>query len=626
MATAEGAPVPTLLNVAFSALRAHPGSSVSAITGLIQAKYPDRKIREPDVRHAINGLVAAKKLFAHSVRGQAVVYFASETELNAHATAQGTEAAAHAAAAAQAAEAARTARQTANDNSHDSTDFVLQHGLELAQEADREGSPIPLDFPVRDDADPERAAKKNIIAHALHRTFVRTSDGNYFAATPYKGSRRYLKYVKSEIENAVTSDIRLPFSLFDPMTVNAKGNDVPKKLPQIMREISTFAPNGWAYSSTTDTSHLTTDGVFLKRCWERLPISPRFDDEFDAYLHTLDDDQYAILCDYFVHATRTDHPCVCLVMAGPNSTGKDLIPLAAAGLYTADGTHGEGSLALNNFNPSIVESPFAVCSEGLPVDFRGEPIKPNVLKASISRQFHVINAKNQQPVKLFGNLRWVISANDADFYQTKEHLIEQDAAAVCRRFVVLNMPQAAADYLAKLGGMAYTLPRWITGERRAVRHVAWIVANHQIPAERADDRFGLKARAPELRRRLISNSPTAGTIISGIVGYLVDDSARRALKPALRVGGGRVGVNVGKLVGCWRFLGTGGIGAAAAARPPQERVIAAEIQRMAVVGDEGTSVDGLAFISIDLEILLGHARNLGLPTEEIRKRIEGEVS
>lgn len=609
-------------------VKRRPGTPLPGLTELLKREIVDRRVTEASVRRMAEALIADQKLFRCAIPGKAPIYFSTAEEVSAAIRA---DLEARARAKSQKAEATATAFTNAhphNDNANEVDEsanegFVLNHAIALRDAGVR----IPLDFPVRNDADPETAAKENLIRAGVQYSIVRTPEGVIFCALPVRTEgglyigREYIKFDRGQLENVISCDLRLPRSRFSPLTINDKGNSVPKKQPQIMREISVLARGGWTYSSTIATSHVDADSVYRHKCWQPLPISPKFDPEFDGYLRTLGEEQYQILCDWFVHVMRTELPCVCLVLAGPNSAGKDLIPLAAAGLYTKDGTYGEGSLALDHFNPSIVSSPLAVCSEGLPVDFQGEPIKPNVLKQAISRQYHIINAKNQQPVKLFGNLRWVISANDGDFYKTSEHLIEQDAAAVVRRFVVLEMPQASADYLSRLGGMKYTLPLWITGERRAVRHVRWLVENHQIPEERADDRFGLKARAPELRRRLLTNSAAAGTIVAGIVGFLAGDPARRQLAPALRVGGGLVGVNVGKLAGLWRHLVAGGL---AQARPPQERIVSTEVQRMA--GGNSFTHDGLTFVPIDNSILIGHARGLGLSIDEIRSRIQGAVS
>lgn len=467
--------------------------------------------------------------------------------------------------------------------------------------------------------------EQNILAAAIRQTIIRTPAGEMFVALPDRPSdqrsRQYIQIDKKQLETAVAHDLKLPRDLWSPVNVDEEGVETQKKTLQILGEISTLARGGWCFDSGTQASHLNREGELRFRCWERLPIEPKYDAEFDGYLRTLGDEQYGVLSDWFVHAVRTDHPSVALGLAGVNSAGKNVIALAASGLYTTAGTFGEGSLATNSFNDSIVRSPFAVNSEGLPVDHRGELLSSAKLKDAISRNFQVINAKHQRAVTLHGHLRWIVLINAAtgDVFPTREVLCETDIDALVRRFVVLEMPQASADYLSKLGGMNYTAPRWITGERRAVKHVAWIVANHKIPPERADDRFGLKSRAEGLRRRLLLNSPTVGTIVSGVVGFISRDPARRDLGPAILVGDGRVAVNVGKIAKLWNRLGSG---IAALKQAPQERVIASEIQRIAIRDADAVADGGLAFVPLKLDLILGHAKDMGLAVEEIQKRIE----
>lgn len=478
--------------------------------------------------------------------------------------------------------------------------WLLTHASELAAE-----NPSLL---------PPNATDKDRIQLAKRLTALRTPKGEVFVARPSADglSRVYTPYALSQLDIAFKSDIGLPWSVYNP-TVNGK----PKKLPQALAELSTVAPKGRSYDSTIKTTHLDAEGEIREAVWQRLKIEAAFDSEFDGFLRCLGDTQYERLCDWFVQVVAIDMPIPILVLYGRNSTGKDLIALTASGLFTKSGTCGKGSLAINDFNTSIVDSPIALCSEGFPV-IRGELISSNMIKDAVTNGTHVINGKHAWPVNLRGKLRWVVLSNPKDYYPTREIMDQNAIDALCRRIIEIETTPEMAAYLAALGGMPYTEPRWVTGERRAVKHVQWIIETHKIPPERSDTRFGIKEHAPALRRYLQSNSPTAQTIITGVVGLLNGDPDRLALWDALAVvvGAGVVLANPAAVARHWPLLGSGNAGLMKA--PPQEHFIASELKRLSD-GERATS--GLTYVALRVPLLLDHARDMGMDVEAMQVRI-----
>ncbi len=468
-------------------------------------------------------------------------------------------------------------------------------------------------------ADWEADRESFLAAMALNHTIITTPMGDKFLALPKpdKPGRAYGMYAKGELEESFWRDIKIVPEIWKRTYISAEGEMKEKPFRRVLSELSVPASK-WLYDGLTEASYLDDNGVFHYKCWYLEPIEPEFNAECDAYLRTWGDDNYVRICDWFAHLRNLGQPATMLVLRGAPGDGKDLLVKAAACQFRKWGGAVSGAIAVDHFNADLNECPVIGCSEKLPSDWNGTPMEAAKLKDNITRQDHDFNDKNVKRVKLLGHLRWILSSNDSDFFPTKEALSQESQDAVLERLTVIESPRegestAPKKYLAERGGFAFT-GEWLSGAGTLVKHLRHIMMNHEIVYRH--DRFGVQPFAGMYRLRLAVNTHISKLIVTGLVTYLVGEASKKSLSKSVKVGGGRVLVQIGELHRQWATLTALGEGAGGSNKidahknAPDAQKFAEEVSERLASRDDVT-IDGKLYKSIRTELLLDHAKAIG---------------
>ena len=493
---------------------------------------------------------------------------------------------------------------------------LIAHGKEQL-----ELSGIPPAIEGWEDDDPD----SYLAGMALRQTIITSPVGDKFIALPRPDGvgRRYVMFAKTELETNFWRDFKTPKTIWERSYVNTKGDVTEKSFRQVLSELS-VPVSKWVYNGMIDTSHIDDDGVFQHRCWILEPMEGAFDSDCDAYLRTWGEENYTRICDWFIHLKNRDMPATMLVLQGDSGDGKDLLIQAAAAQFRKQGGAVTGALATDVFNADMNECPVVGCSEMLPSDWKGTPMNSNKLREAITRRYHDFNEKNQRRVKLTGFLRWILSSNEANFFPTKEVLSQASQEAILRRLTVIEAPRldtgvtAPSAFLTERGNFDLTRD-WIdTDNPKMVRHMRHIMETRTI--QFSDGRMGVAPHAGSFRERLAVNTQLSSLIIDGLVRFLLGEVSRKQLSKSVRVGSGKVLVQIGELHKQWATLTALGEGAGGSSnidahrRDPGAKVFAEEVSQRLATRDE-VVIDGRVYKSVRTELLSTHASALGRDLE-----------
>lgn len=470
----------------------------------------------------------------------------------------------------------------------------------------------------------EDNADDYLAAMALHQTIITTPAGDKFLALPKtaEAGRAYITVAKGEIETNFWRDFKIEKTIWPRSYINSEGESKEKSFRQVLSELS--IPSGkWLYDGQTPVSFVDDNGIFHQRCWALEPVEARFDEQCDAYLRTWGEENYFRICDWFAHLKNLHTPSTMLVLQGDSGDGKDLLVKAASSQYRQVGGAVTGNLATDQFNADLSECPVVGCSEMLPSDWRGTSMNSGVLREIITKQEHDVNEKNTRRVKLKGHLRWVLTTNEPNFFPTKEILSQSSQDAILKRLMVVEAPRlpdgltAPKSHLSERGGFDYTRD-WIDGETpRMVAHMRHIMETHKIVYPCPESRFGVASFAGSFREKLAVNTSLSGLIVDGLLRFLLGEASRRKLVSSVRVGNGKVFVQIGELHKQWASLTALGEGAGGSDRidshrmAPPAKVFAEEVSQRLATRDDVT-IEGKVWKSIRVELLSNHATSLGL--------------
>lgn len=474
-----------------------------------------------------------------------------------------------------------------------------------------------------DVADWESDRETFVAAMALNHTIITTPAGDKFLALPNvdKPGRHYVMYAKGELEECFWRDIKIVREIWKRDFINSEGEKKEKTFRRVLSELSVPAQK-WLYDGLCESSYLDDDGVFHYKCWHLEPVAAEFNEDCDAYLRSWGEDNYVRLCDWFAHLTRLAMPSTMLVLLGDPGAGKDLLIAGAASQFRKWGGAVTGHIAVDNFNADLNDCPVVGCSEKLPSDWKGTAMEAASLKERITAKNHDFNDKNVKRVKLLGHLRWVLSTNNPDFFPTREALSQASQDAVLERLTVIESPHDGGGltpkkFLAERGGFAFTSD-WIDGEGTLVRHLRHVMLNHKIV--RSHTRFGIQPYSGNYKLILAVNTPVSKQVVTGLVMYLVGEVSKRGLSKSVRVGDGRVLVQIGELHRQWATLTSLGEGAGGTSKvdvhklPPSAQVLAEEVTERLAARDD-VEIDGRQYKAIRVELLVAHARAIGRERE-----------
>ncbi len=487
----------------------------------------------------------------------------------------------------------------------------------------------------------DEAIETALAVMAIKQSVVALPSGEKFVAIPIAEHTQTDKRVAGrhyiELRDEKLVDQLLKFAPGSGW--NDEDDEGKKKSPQrIKAERTLVATGGLILDATAPCSFVDSDRKFHLRCWEQRRITAQVSDDVNEWLDSFGELGGNAIRDFVAHCRDLSRPSPALAIIGSHGCGKDLVGLGISALFRADGGPCSAARAANNFNADLRHTPVVVASERLPAQWNGAPFDVNLFKELISGLHREINAKNAPPVKQIGATRWVIPANDPRFLESDEPLDRNNLDALLARLLVVEAPlladgetSAPAEHLANAGGFEHT-GHWLTeadGSPGAlVRHFAHLVLKHEITRPDPSGRFGIQSHAGKLRGVLATGSRVAQLVIAGVVGHVSGDRFRNLPVTAVRVGGGRVVVQIGGLLEAWsKLVAAQGADAnkidARRMAPPAEDFAAVVSETLAEPLDTAVDGDARVWKSLRLDLLFRHATALGLDVGAMRARIDG---
>lgn len=281
-------------------------------------------------------------------------------------------------------------------------------------------------------------------------------------------------------------------------------------------------------------------------------LEVQYHHEINQWLHLLAGPEYGSLELWLAWITALDRPAVALFVEGEPGAGKSLLAKGVARLWTKNQPTTLDQ-AMGHFNQALAQCPLVLADEILPKDFRGRG-RTGELREFIQADSRPYRRKYLPDATLRGAARIVIAANNRGMLEGEENLTPNDVAAIVGRFLHIEAPKAAADYL-KVTNTA----DWVTGDAIA-RHVLWLVANVERPVN--PPRFLVESHAGRLHRSMTTSTAMGSAVAHWLVSFLMNPAKLRAGRPTgdsahlVRVYGGILHVNPRALTDHWEAYPT----------------------------------------------------------------------
>ena len=275
-------------------------------------------------------------------------------------------------------------------------------------------------------------------------------------------------------------------------------------------------------------------------------LEPRYDPDIARWLEELAGPEHLSALEAWIAAATLLHePCAALYLEGKRGTGKSLLAMGLARLWTEQGpTDLEEALA--QFNESILGCPLVFGDEVVPKDWRGRA-KTGEIREFVQARVRSLKRKHVATAKVYGCVRLILAANNREMLSSKGDETNNDIEAIVERFYHLPVRQEAAEYLA-------SLPRekvgaWVTQDLLA-RHALYL--RDTVPVVRSG-RFLVSGHASELIRQMQSASGLRGALCHWLVSFLLDPSrlAQSTNRSLLRTHEGALCVNSRIVIEHW---------------------------------------------------------------------------
>jgi hypothetical protein len=337
----------------------------------------------------------------------------------------------------------------------------------------------------------------------------------------------------NELDSALRAQLaRAPFELTKS---NASGNGiVPKSVVELLRECSTVAMGGADASFYAQRSTYNRKSEIFHEAVTPLRVRRAvYNEQIHEWLTILGG---VDLLDWLADAPDLSQMTCALYFSGVKGAGKTLFASCLSRLWS-EGGYVTFDNAVGDFNDQIATNPVIFGDEHVP------PKATFHLRALTGAMSQRLNRKYIPATAIRGAVRLVVAANHTHLFEgTSEDLSVNDEAAIDERILHIPAPQAAADYLIKLGGSKAIEKPWKLQDGFA-EHVLWLQANH-VHSGRGS-RFAKEGRG-------MGDSAGGGASAIGneiaqfLVRYIADSPSyqKGPISDSIRFGAGKVLVNV----------------------------------------------------------------------------------
>jgi hypothetical protein len=273
-------------------------------------------------------------------------------------------------------------------------------------------------------------------------------------------------------------------------------------------------------------------------------LEPKYDKQIDEWLYHLFGDNYNKGVDWMATVSDLTKPLCAIYFVGPKDSGKTMLAIGLSKLWTT-GAPGKLSLVLDDKNEEMVRCPLILADETLPRKYIHQSVTAE-LRSMLSTTTRTLRRLYQPPSELEGAIRLILAANNDSLLNTNEIHTAEDLEAIAQRFMYVQVPTAAPEYLQNI-------PRettWMWMQEGIARHALWLAQNHVV--KNPGNRFIVEGDIAEMHRLLLIGAPWSSLVCEWLVRYLLNpkpfDGECNGL---IRRGDGKLWVNNQALVTSW---------------------------------------------------------------------------
>lgn len=330
------------------------------------------------------------------------------------------------------------------------------------------------------------------------------------------------------------------------------GELVKRPIQQLVLDYGTVVRNVVADLTAQETRYDARTDTVIEACCPRRSIEPRFVKEVDTWLRVMSGADYPILEKWISWVTDLDRPCAALFLEGAPGTGKSLLAIGLARIWTT-GTISSMAQLFDKYIEAIAKCPIVFADEEMPKDWRGGN-QTGKLRESIQATQRPYTRKYIPDGTLKGAVRCIIAANNYhNILGGEGHLTPHDIEAITSRIIHIRVQSEARELLAAYRREHITY-EWVTQDVIAA-HALWLVEN--VIKDKSPSRFLVEQAGGALHRAMTTATPLSSAIAHWLVGFLSRPDLLRNGKaqgdPAwlVQVRSGRLYVNPQALVNNW---------------------------------------------------------------------------
>lgn len=364
----------------------------------------------------------------------------------------------------------------------------------------------------------------------LQRMGIIMTDGDNFHVLQRDGF--YMKDKRSAVMlPGMVRDLGMSF-LMPLEKLGAKGDIIPVGSGDLLRDYGRQVARVVGLACL-EGALLDPEGALLIPLYRRANRRPIFHEEIDAWLRRATTrEDYKRLLKWLAYALDFEGGPICaLVLTGLPDVGKKLISRGLSECIFGSPQPGSGEDIVGQFTPALLQTPFIVVDEGLPVERFAKRTAADQFRRMVSGEGMSVDRKYRAAVDVRSPVRILFTANNPEIAFSligSRTMTKHDRLAIGQRLLHIPLQAEAAAYLRAKGGRRHTAG-WIAGDAGMLsdyivaEHFTWLYENRVEQFGPADiDRFlvegNLHAEIIEDMRALSGVSPE----VTEVCVYLVE--------------------------------------------------------------------------------------------------------
>jgi hypothetical protein len=250
----------------------------------------------------------------------------------------------------------------------------------------------------------------------------------------------------------------------------------------------------------------------------REDLVPTYDPEIAMWLAIFGGKHVDQLLDWLATFTELGAPTCGLYLHSAGGTGKGLFTSGLSRLWgTAPTMYAN---IIETHNDAIAKCPLVWADEEIPASKHGKTPSA-VFRTLVGNSDFNLRRMYSPASTIRGCLRFVLTANNINALKINEDLSIDDLNAITERIGYIQIPDAARDYLRKIGGRQKT-QAWVDGDGIA-KHVLWLRANRQVAR---GERFLVEGWQSDLTKSLKASAGRASNVVEVIAHAVAQKVAK----------------------------------------------------------------------------------------------------